>query len=299
MTIPFTEFDRRDVDVDGVVIHARVAGAGPAILLLHGYPESSYMWRHVAPALAEAFTVVAADLRGYGESGAPVDDVDHFTYSRRTMSEDQVRLMSTLGHERFTVAGHDRGGRVAHRMALDHPERVDRVAVLDIVPTLHMFENVDRAMAQSYFHWFFLNQPADLPERLITADPEGWIASRFRGRTSGSWRVEKDALEEYVRAFRDPARVAATCADYRAAASIDLVHDREDRLASRRITAPLLAVWGESSYVGRHFDVTRVWQDYAEDVSGAAVPSDHYVPEEAPDLTVRLLMRFARGEAVA
>jgi len=299
VTVPFTDFDRRYVDVDGVVIHARVAGAGPAILLLHGYPESSYMWRHVAPALAEAFTVVAADLRGYGESGAPVDDADHLTYSRRTMSEDQVRLMSALGHERFTVAGHDRGGRVAHRMALDHPECVERVAVLDIVPTLHMFENVDRAMAQSYFHWFFLNQPADLPERLITADPEGWLTSRFRGRTSGSWRVDEDALDEYVRAFRDPARVAATCADYRAAASIDLVHDREDRSASRRITAPLLAVWGASSYVGRHFDVTRVWQDYAEHVTGVSVPSDHYVPEEAPDLTVRLLMRFARGGAVA
>lgn len=299
MTIPFTDFDRRDVDVDGVGIHARVAGSGPAILLLHGYPESSYMWRHVAPALTSDFTVVAADLRGYGESDAPADDADHLTYSRRAMAADQVGLMSALGHERFTVAGHDRGGRVAHRMALDHPERVDRVAVLDIVPTLHMFENVDRAMAQSYFHWFFLNQPADLPERLITADPDGWIASRFRGRTSSPWRVEADALEEYVGAFRDPARVAATCADYRAAASIDLVHDREDRLASRRITAPLLAVWGESSYVGRHFDVTRVWQDYAEDVSGVAVPSDHYVPEEAPDVTVRLLTRFARGEAVA
>ena len=299
MTIPFTDFDRRYVDVDGVVIHARVAGSGPAILLLHGYPESSYMWRHVAPALTSDFTVVAADLRGYGESDAPADDADHLTYSRRAMAADQVGLMSALGHERFAVAGHDRGGRVAHRMALDHPERVERVAVLDIVPTLHMFENVDRAMAQSYFHWFFLNQPFDLPERLITADPEGWIASRFRGRTSSPWRVEADALEEYVRAFRNPARVAATCADYRAAASIDLVHDREDRLASRRITAPLLAVWGASSYVGRHFDVTRVWQDYAEDVSGVAAPSDHYVPEEAPDLTVRLLTRFARGEAGA
>lgn len=299
MTIPFTDFDRRYVDVDGVVIQARVAGSGPAMLLLHGYPESSYMWRHVAPALTSDFTVVAADLRGYGDSDAPADDTDHLTYSRRAMAADQVGLMSALGHERFTVAGHDRGGRVAHRMALDHPERVERVAVLDIVPTLHMFENVDRAMAQSYFHWFFLNQPFDLPERLINADPEGWIASRFRSRTSGPWRVEADALEEYVRAFRDPARVAATCADYRAAASIDLVHDREDRLAPRRMAQPLLAVWGASSYVGRHFDVTRVWQDYAEDVSGVAAPSDHYVPEEVPDLTVRLLMRFARGEAVA
>ena len=175
MTIPFTDFDRRYVDVDGVVIHARVAGSGPAILLLHGYPESSYMWRHVAPALTSDFTVVAADLRGYGESDAPADDADHLTYSRRAMAADQVGLMSALGHERFTVAGHDRGGRVAHRMALDHPERVERVAVLDIVPTLHMFENVDRAMAQSYFHWFFLNQPFDLPERLITADPESRV----------------------------------------------------------------------------------------------------------------------------
>ena len=241
MSRPFADFDRVDVDIDGVNIHARVAGSGPPLLLLHGYPQSSYMWRHVAPLLTERFTIIASDLRGYGDSSAPQDDDAHATYSRRTMAADQVALMSSLGHERVAVAGHDRGGRVAHRMALDFPEHVERLAVLDIVPTLHMFENVDRAMAQTYFHWFFLSQADDLPERLITADPEGWIAIRFRSRTSGAWRQEQDALDEYTRVFRDPAHVAATCADYRAAASIDLEHDRHELFQVRIF----IVFWGQ------------------------------------------------------
>ena len=297
MSRPLANFDRVDVDVDGVNIHARVAGSGPPLLLLHGYPQSSYMWRHVAPLLTQCFTVIASDLRGYGDSSAPADDDAHMTYSRRVMATDQVQLMSALGHERFAVAGHDRGGRVAHRMALDSPERVERLAVLDIVPTLHMFENVDREMAQTYFHWFFLNQPGDLPERLITADPEGWIASRFRSRTSGAWHQEQDALDEYTRVFRDPAHVAATCADYRAAASIDLEHDRHDRELGHRIASPLLVMWGESSYVGRNFDVADVWQTYADDVTAMPMASDHYIPEEAPEGTARALMSFFRAES--
>lgn len=297
MSRTFSEFDRVNVDVDGVTIHARVAGSGQPLLLLHGYPESSYMWRHVAPRLTNEFTVIASDLRGYGESDTPADDPAHLTYSRRVMAADQVAVMSRLGFDRFAVAGHDRGGRVAHRMALDFPAVVRRLAVLDIVPTLHMFENVDREMAQTYFHWFFLNQPGDLPELLITADPEGWIASRFRSRTSGAWRQEQDALDEYTRFFRDPAHVAATCADYRAAASIDLEHDRHDRELGHRIASPLLVTWGESSYVGRSFDVADVWQTYAEDVTAMPLASDHYIPEEAPEATARALMSFFRAES--
>lgn len=298
MTLPFDEFDHLRVDVGDVVIHARVAGTGPALLLLHGYPESSYMWRHVAPALAESFTVVAADLRGYGESSAPADDQRHSVYSFRSMAADQVALMDALGHRSFLVVGHDRGGRVAHRMALDCPERVERVAVLDIVPTLHMYENVDRAMAETYFHWFFLSRSSDLPERLISADPESWIASRFRGRTSTGWQPEPSAFDQYVAAFRDPARVAATCADYRAAASIDLEHDRADRDTGRTVGCPLLAMWGEAGYVGRSFDVAEVWERYADDVVGVAVPSDHYLPEEAPLVTTRILASFLEGRTV-
>lgn len=298
MTLPFDEFDHVRVDVGNVEIHARVAGSGPALLLLHGYPESSYMWRHVAPSLAESFTVVAADLRGYGESSAPADDESHSVYSFRAMASDQVALMEALGHPTFLVVGHDRGGRVAHRMALDSPERVERVAVLDIVPTLHMYENVDRAMAETYFHWFFLSRPSDLPERLINADPEGWVASRFRGRTSTGWQPEPAAFEQYVAAFRDPARVAATCADYRAAATIDLEHDRAHRDAGRTVACPLLVLWGDAGYVGRNFDVAQVWRGYAESVVAVPVASDHYLPEEAPLVTTRVLASFLEGRAV-
>lgn len=292
MTRHFEDFDEVFVDVGDVTILARTAGLGPPLLLLHGFPETSLMWRHVAPALAADFAVVATDLRGYGGSAAPVDDEDHVTYSKRAMAADQVAVMAALGHHAFGVAGHDRGGRVAHRMVLDHPARVKRVAVLDIVPTLHMFDHVDRAMAETYFHWFFLSRPADLPERLISGDPEGWVASRFRGRQAGGRAPDPEALARYTEVLREPARVAAMCADYRAAASIDLVHDREDRQAGRRVAVPLLALWGASSYVGLNFDVASVWRDYADDVIGSAAPSDHYVPEEAPEFTIAALRAF-------
>lgn len=294
MSLEYSDFDDLFIDVGEVVIRARTAGSGPPILLLHGYPESSLMWRHVAPALAADFTVVVTDLRGYGSSSAPADSDDHAIYGKRAMAEDQARVMTALGHNSFGVAGHDRGGRVAHRLALDHPARVQRICVLDIVPTLHMFENVDRAMAQSYFHWFFLTQPDGLPEALINADPDAWVTSRFRGRHSGSGELNPDVISEYADYFRDPERVAATCADYRAAASIDLIHDRTDRAAGRRVTSPLLAFWGEDSYVGRNFEVVDVWGNYADVVSGIEAPSDHFIPEELPALTASVLGDFFR-----
>lgn len=294
MSSHFEGFSDRLIDVDGVSIHTLTAGSGPPLLLLHGYPESSLMWRHVAPALAAEFTVVVTDLRGYGTSSAPGDDSDHLTYSKRSMAADQVSVMQSLGFNTFSVAGHDRGGRVAHRMVLDYPSRIERLAVIDIVPTLHMFEHVDRSMADTYFHWFFLSQSADLPERLINSNPEDWIASRFRGRHVEGSTLEPDIIAAYAQSFLDPARVAASCADYRAAATIDLVHDRSDRAAGTRIDVPLLAMWGNASYVGRNFDVVRVWQDFANSVLGCVVPSDHYVPEEAPELTVQALRDFFR-----
>ena len=292
MSRSFEGFSDTLIEVDGLSIHTRTAGSGPPLLLLHGYPESSLMWRDVAPALASDFTVVVTDLRGYGTSSAPVDDSDHLTYSKRAMAADQVNVMESLGYDTFCVAGHDRGGRVAHRMVLDHPARIERLAVIDIVPTLHMFEHVDRAMADTYFHWFFLTQSGDLPERLINADPDAWIASRFHGRHVEVLGIEPDVIAAYAASFRDPARVAATCADYRAAATIDLVHDRADRAAGTRINAPLLTMWGDASYVGRTFDVVRVWEDFAESVVGSAAPSDHYVPEEAPGFTANALRDF-------
>jgi haloacetate dehalogenase len=292
VSVAFAEFESLQLDVGPVQIHARKAGSGPPLLLLHGYPESSLMWRDVAPSLAEKFTVVTTDLRGYGNSSTPPDDELHETYSKRAMAADQVKVMELLGHDQFMVAGHDRGGRVAHRLALDFPTRIKRLAVLDIIPTLHMFESVDREMAQSYFHWFFLIQGNGVPERLINADPEAWIASRFSGRLLGENPIDPETITEYTNIFRDPAHVAATCADYRAAASIDLDHDRANRSAKHRITAPLLVMWGQSSYVGRNFDSVQVWKNFADQVTGIQAPSDHYIPEEAPSFTAEVLSEF-------
>jgi haloacetate dehalogenase len=288
----FDGFTEQVIDAAGVPIRVRTGGRGTPVLLLHGYPQTSAMWHRVAPLLAGRHAVVAADLRGYGASGRPPSDGEHTAYAKRAMALDGVRVMEVLGHARFAVVGHDRGGRVAHRMALDHPERVTALAVLDIVPTLHMFEHVDRAMATAYFHWFFLARPEPLPERLIGADPDAWIDSRFAGRHAGGLAFDTDALAEYRAAFRDPAVIHASCEDYRAAATIDLVHDRASRDESRKISVPLLAAWGRHSYVGRSFDVEAVWRAFADDVTPAPVDADHYLAEEAPDAVAAALAGF-------
>ncbi len=280
------------VDCDGVAIAATVRGDGPPVLLLHGYPETQAMWRQVAAALAGSHTVVTADLRGYGDSAKPAGE----RYSKREMAHDQLLLMRSLGFERFAVAGHDRGGRVGHRLALDHPEAVSALAVLDIVPTLHMFENVDRAMASAYFHWFFLARADGMPERLLAADPLVWLRSRFTGRSADGAGIVPAAYDEYARCFDDDT-IRASCADYRAAATIDLDHDRADRDAGRLVTAPVLALWGAHSYVGGNFDVRGVWRRYATEVDGAALDADHYLPEEAPDATVAALAPFLATHA--
>lgn len=290
-----TGFETHTVDVGGVRVHAEVGGSGPPVLLLHGYPQTHAMWRRVAPVLAERFTVVAPDLRGYGDSGKPTTTSTHEPYGKRAMAGDVVGLMRHLGHERFAVVGHDRGARVAHRLCLDHEERVERVAVLDVVPTRHVFAVADRAMATAYYHWFFLAQPEPLPERLIGADPV-WFLRRKLGHWSaarGDLGVfDPAAVAEYERCFADPATVHASCEDYRAAASIDLEHDDADAAAGRRVGAPLLALWGADGFVGRHYDVLGVWRDYADDVSGQEVPGGHFLPEEAPRETTGLLLDF-------
>ncbi|RZQ63900.1 alpha/beta fold hydrolase [Amycolatopsis suaedae] len=283
-----SSFTYRRVDADGVRINCAVAGEGPPVLLLHGYPQTHRIWHHVAPALAGEFTVVVADLRGYGDSDKPEPDPEHLTYSKRLMAIDQVTLMRELGFPRFAVAGHDRGGRVAHRMALDHREAVRALAVLDIVPTRHAFAHADAAFGLGYYHWFFLAGPAGVPERLIGADPEFWVRARMN-RHHGGTPFDEDAVAEYVRCFSDPAAIAASCADYRAAASVDLLHDDADAAAGNTVDCPVLALWGEHSFVCRHYDVLAAWRDYAPDLRGAAVPADHYLPEEAPeDVTARL-----------
>lgn len=290
-------FERRDVDVDGVRIRAAVSGDGPPVLLLHGYPQSHVMWHRVAPGLAERHTVVVADLRGYGDSSRPAPRSDHGPASKRAMAADQVGLMRRLGFERFALVGHDRGARVAHRLCLDHPDVVTRVALLDIVPTRHALTHVDRALAQAYYHWFFLAQEPDLPERLIGADPGYWVRRKL-DQWSGAAGIDAfapEAVEEYVRCFSDPDVIRASCEDYRAGASIDLEHDEVDAAAGRRVECPALVLWGAEGFVGRTYDVVGVWKQYAADVRGQALDCGHFPAEEAPEATLAALGDFLAG----
>ncbi|MBA3907597.1 MAG: alpha/beta hydrolase [Pseudonocardiales bacterium] len=288
----FAGFASHDVDVDGVGVHAVVGGSGPPLLLLHGYPQTHVMWHALAPWLAAEFTVVAADLRGYGNSARPAAGSDHAGYSKRAMAADQVGLMERLGHREFGVAGHDRGARVAHRMCRDHPSRITRAAVLDVVPTRFVYEQVDRALAEAYYHWFFLSQPPELPERLIGGDPEYFLRCCLSSWSRRDGAFCDEAVAEYVRHFCDPATITATCEDYRAGASIDLEHDRADPAPVR---CPLLVLWGGEGFVGQHYDPLAVWRELAADpalVGGAALACGHFLPEEAPEETYRALREF-------
>lgn len=284
-------FELRDEVVNGVRIHFAVAGKGPAILLLHGHPQTHVVWRKVAPDLVRAgFTVVASDLRGYGDSEKVASDALHAPYSKREMAKDQVGLMRALGHDRFHVVGHDRGGRVAHRMALDHPQAVAKLVLLDIAPTLTMYERTDQAFATRYFWWFFLIQPAGLPDRMIGADPEFFLRHHIGGQSRTEGAISEEVLAEYLRCYREPATIQAICEDYRAAASIDLDHDRAD--SHERIEAPLLALWGAKGVVGELYDVLETWRDKARDVQGTALPCGHAIPEEVPEELTQAMLDF-------
>jgi haloacetate dehalogenase len=287
-------FERHDVDVDGTRIHAVVAGDGPPVLMLHGYPESHVMWHRVAPELAERHTVVLADLRGYGDSSRPASEADHASYSKRAMAADQVGLMRRLGLGTFALVGHDRGARVAHRLCLDHPDAVSRVALLDIVPTRHVFAHVDRSLAQAYYHWFFLSQEPDLPEHLIGADPGYWVRRKLAqwSGTAGIDAFAPEAVEQYVRCFSDHDVIRASCEDYRAGASVDLAHDEVDASAGRRVQCPMLVLWGAEGFVGRAYHVLDVWNDYAADVRGQALGCGHFLAEEQSDDTLTALDDF-------
>jgi haloacetate dehalogenase len=287
-------FEYRRTDVEGVMVNHAIAGSGLPLLLLHGYPENHLMWRHVAPALAEHHTVVLADLRGYGDSGKPAPDAAGLTYAKRAMARDQVGLMRQLGFGEFGLVGHDRGARVAHRLVLDHPGAVTRLAVLDIVPTRHVLGHVTRDMATAYYHWFFLIAPNGIPERLIAADPGFWVRSLIAPLLGPGASIDPPVMDDYIRCFSDPRTIAATCADYRAAASTDLAHDEETFAAGQRIECPALALWGTEAFVGRGYEPLRVWQQYATDVRGTALPTGHFLPEEAPGLVVEALRDFLR-----
>ena len=284
----FEGFRTEMVDVGDARIKARVGGSGPPLLLLHGNPQTHAMWHLVAPGLAEDFTVVATDLRGYGDSSKPASDEEHAPYSKRAMAEDQIGVMRHFGFESFDLCGHDRGGRVGYRMALDHPGVVTRLAVLDIVPTWEAFSRADKAFGLGYWHWFFLAQPYDLPERLLASEPEKAL---FRG---GSEAIAPRAMEEYVRCLRDPEAIHATCEDYRAAATLDYEHDEADRAVDRRVGCPVLALWGRKGFLEGHYDVLEVWRGWAEEVSGRALECGHYIPEEAPKETYAALHAFLK-----
>ena len=285
-----TGFETRVIDVDGSRVALSTAGEGPPLLLLHGYPQTRACWHRIAPDLARRFTVVAADLRGYGDSAKPPGGADHAEYSKRAMAADLVGAMRALGHGRFAVAGHDRGGRVAHRMALDHPGVVERAAVLDIVPTRTLFAGADQAFATAYYHWFFLIQPDGLPETMIGHDPEWFLRETLRRWSGRAEPLAEEAVAVYARSFRDPAAIHGSCEDYRAAATIDLRHDAED--SDARIACPLLVLWGEHGAMHRLYDVLGTWRALADDVRGHAVPCGHFLPEEGPEETLRALTGF-------
>jgi len=291
----FEGFGRRVVDAGaGVGIAVRTGGRGPALLLLHGHPQTGAMWHRVAPALAQRFSVVIADLRGYGDSSKPAGGGDHAAYAKRTMAADMVATMGALGHDTFEVLAHDRGARVAHRMAADHPGRVRRLVLLDVAPTLAMYEGTTEAFARAYWHWFFLIQPPPLPERLIEADPAAYVRDVIGRRDAGLAPFAPEALAEYERCAALPGAAHAMCEDYRAAAGIDLVHDRADRDAGRRLAQPLLALWGARGVIERCFDPLAEWRRVADDVRGEALPCGHYIAEEAPEALLARLARFLR-----
>ena len=290
----FAGFQTAQRQVNGVHIAYRIGGSGPGLLLIHGHPQTHVIWHKVAEQLAEHFTVIAADLRGYGDSEKPAAVADHSNYSKREMARDSLALMHSLGFEQFSVLAHDRGARVAHRLALDHPQAVTRLVMLDIAPTLAMYAQTDEAFARAYWHWFFLIRPAPLPERLIEADPEQYLLSVMGSRSAGLQPFTAPALAEYVRCMQLPGTARGICEDYRASASIDLEHDREDIDAGRHLNLPVLVLWGAQGTVGRCFDPLAEWQKVATDVRGQALPCGHYIGEEVPQLLLEHVLPFLR-----
>lgn len=279
------------------LLHTRIGGSGPPLLLLHGHPQTHAMWHLVAPALARHFTVVMMDLRGYGDSIRPAGDADHAAYSKRAMALDALAVMRHFGFERFGVLAHDRGARVAHRLALDHSSAVTRMLLLDIAPTLAMYENTTQAFATAYWHWFFLIQPPPLPEALIESNPARYVRSVMGKRHAGLAAFAPEALAEYERCAQIAGTAQAICEDYRASSTIDLAHDRADMAAGKKLTQPLKVLWGEHGAVGQCFDVLALWRERADQVTGNSLPCGHYIAEEAPDLLIAQALDFFMNKA--
>jgi len=280
--------------VNGLNIHCRIGGEGPPLLLLHGHPQTHVIWHKVADQLAENFTVVAADLRGYGDSDKPVVSEASASYSKRIMARDQLMLMQSFGFAQFSVLAHDRGARVAHRLALDHPDAVTRMILLDIAPTLAMYTQANEEFARAYWHWFFLIRPTPLPETLIEADPENYLRTVMGTRSAGMGPFTDDAFSEYLRCLKLPGAAIAICEDYRASAGLDLEHDQADIDAGNKLNCPLLVLWGEKGTVGRCFSPLHEWQKVALNVDGNALASGHYIAEEVPELLLEYTLGFLK-----
>lgn len=292
----FPGFTLEHVEVKGGPMRLRRGGRGPALLLLHGNPQTHAMWHHVAPRLAKRYTVVAPDLRGYGGSFKPGPTADHAPYSKRAMAQDLVELMQALGHETFLVASHDRGARVAHRLALDHPRRVTKLAVLDIVPTLEHFERANADFAMGYYHWFWFAQPHPFPENVISAAPDAWFRAHTSREPKPPGFFAPKALSDYLKHVHSPEMIRGMCEDYRAAATIDLVHDRESRAQGVKVQCPLLCLWGTKGRIGQWYDALAIWRAYASGtVTGGGIPSGHYLAEECPDEVLAALEPFLEG----
>jgi haloacetate dehalogenase len=296
MAVTFPGFEQKQVTVssdDGPIeIACLVGGTGPALLLLHGFPQTKAIWHQVAPELAKSFTVVAADLRGYGASSKPHGKSDHSTYSKRSMAKDQHDLMHALGHEQFFVLGHDRGARVSHRLAMDFPQSVHKLMLLDISPTLTMYDKTTMAFAKGYWHWFFLIQPEPVPETMIGANPEYWLKNHM-GRHAGTGIFSPDRWSEYLSGASNPQSMHAMCEDYRAAATIDLVHDRSDRKDGKKLEMPVRVLWGEHGLVNKCFTPIADWHAVSNgEVTGRAVACGHYIPEELPELVIQEAKAF-------
>lgn len=296
MTVTIPGFERRTIKANGLGLSVQVAGRGPPLVLLHGYPQNGLCWWRVAPEFCKDFQVIVPDLRGYGESDAPPDDAGHTAYSKRTMAQDVVAVLQALGYGRVSVLGHDRGARVAYRLALDFPDRIERIGIIEVVPTLDFWEAWDADLGLAAYHWTFLAQPAPLPESLIGADPVGYVeATLERWTRARSLEVfPAPALDSYRAQARDPARIAAMCADYRAGAGLDRELDRRDRAAGRRIAAPLRFLWAEGGFPARTGDPAAIWRRWADDVSDASCVSGHFAMEENPRAVLDTFLPFFR-----
>lgn len=287
----FNKFETSTAEIEDEIINYVIGGSGTPILLLHGYPQTHVMWHKIADQLAEQYTVVASDLRGYGDSSKPVTNEIHQPYSKRASGNDQMQLMRMLGFDKFYLVGHDRGGRVGHRMALDHPDAIEKLVVLDIAPTHSMYTTADMEFATAYYHWFFLIQPYDIPERMIGNNPSYFLEKKFGqwGRDNNAF--SKEAFSEYLRCFT-PETIHASCEDYRASATIDIKHDQIDLDSGNKINCPMLCLWGEKGFVGRKYDVVAEWSKWATHIEGYGISCGHYLPEEAPNETLAALLKF-------